>query len=212
MFEGEEDGETAPEMNALCGGESDNNEGLFRLREVGEIDGDEAIAAFTDGEEEGEDEDVRVGEVHMLTATGAIRPGPTYWWGGLGAQEEYMIDSGNTVSDLVSEEFADQLGLEGEAMSGQIEVPTAAATTLRVIRKCLEVKVKLAGVDKWFTLRPLVVRGLTHPVNLGQHFLGRYRCSLEFATGRTQLRIRGQSVQIVSRGETQPPWEKKGGG
>ena len=132
--------------------------------------------------------------------------------GGLGAQEEYMIDSGNTVSDLVSEEFADQLGLEGEAMSGQIEVPTAAATTLRVIQKCLEVKVKLAGVDKWFTLRPLVVRGLTHPVNLGQHFLGRYRCSLEFATGRTQLRIRGQSVQIVSRGETQPPWEKKGGG
>ena len=81
MFEGEEDGETAPEMNALCGGESDDDEGLFGLREVREIDGDEAIAAFTDGEEEGEDEDVRVGEVHMLTATGAIRPGPTYWWG-----------------------------------------------------------------------------------------------------------------------------------
>ena len=76
MFEGEEDGETAPEMNALCGGESDDDEGLFRLREVGEIDGDEAIAAFTDGEEEGEDEDVRVGEVHMLTATGAIRRVP----------------------------------------------------------------------------------------------------------------------------------------
>ena len=55
------------------------------------------------------------------------------------------------------------------------------------------------------------MRGLTHPVNLGQHFLGRYRCSLEFAAGCTQLCIQGQSVQLVSRGETQPPWEKKGG-
>ena len=73
-------------------------------------------------------------------------------------------------------------------------------------------RVKLAGIDWKCTLQPLVVRGLTHPVNLGQHFLGRYRCSLEFATGRTQLRIRGQSVQLVSRGETQPPWTKKGGG
>ena len=98
-------------------------------------------------------------------------------------------------------------------MSVQIEVPTAAAaTTLRVIQKCLEVKVKLVGKAGRFTLWPLVVRGLTHPVNLGQHFLGRYWCSLEFAAGRTQLCIRGQSVQLVSRSETQPPWEKKKGG
>ena len=216
MLEGEEDREAAPEMNALCGMESDDDEGLFELWEVGEIDGDEAITVFTDSEEEGEEEDVGVGEVHTLTAAGNIRPGPAYWWGRLGAQEEYtkiMIDSGNTVSDLVSEEFADQLGLEGEAMSGQIEVPTAAtATTLRMIRECLEVRVKLAGIDWKCTLRPLVVRGLTHPVNLGQHFLGCYGCSLEFTTGHTQLCIRGQSVQLVSRSETQPPWEKKRGG
>ena len=151
MLEGEEDREAAPEMNALCGMESDDDKGLFELWEVGEIDGDEAIAVFTDGEEKGEEEDVGAGEVHTLTAAGNIRPGPAYWWGRLGAQEEYtkiMIDSGNTVSNLVSEEFADQLGLEGEAMSGQIEVPTAATTTtLRMIRECLAVRVKLAGID-----------------------------------------------------------------
>ena len=57
----------------------------------------------------------------MLAAAGAVRPGPTYWWCRLGGQEGYtkiMIDSGSTVSDLVSEEFADQLGLEGEMVTG----------------------------------------------------------------------------------------------
>ena len=199
-------------MNVLCDVESDGDEGLFGLREVGEVDGEEAIAAFSVSEGEGEGGDIDQGGVHMMAAAKAIRPGPAYWWGRLEAQEEYtkiMIDSGNTVSDLVSEEFADQLGLEGEVMSGQIEVPTATATTLRVFRKCLEVKVKLAGIAGKFTLRLLVVKGLTHPVNLGQHFLGRYWCSLEFAGGRTQLCIRGQSVQLASRGETQPAWARK---
>ena len=34
-----------------------------------------------------------------------------------------------------------------------------------------------------FTVQPLVVRGLTYPVNLGQHFLGRHCCILDFAHG-----------------------------
>ena len=34
-----------------------------------------------------------------------------------------------------------------------------------------------------FTVQPLVVRGLTYPVNLGQHFLGRHWCILDFAHG-----------------------------
>ena len=86
-----------------------------------------------------------------------------------------LIDSGNTVGDLVSEEFAERLGLEGKEISDQIVVPTAAAaTTLLVIKKCLGVTgtARLAGVVGEFTIRPLVVRGLTQPVNLGQHFLG----------------------------------------
>ena len=111
-----------------------------------------------------------------------------------------MIDSGNTVGDLVSEEFAERMGLEGEEISDQIAVPTtAAATTLLVIKKCLGVTgtARLAGVVGEFTIRPLVVRGLTHPVNLGQHFLGRHWCCLDFATGCTQLGVWGQSVQLV---------------
>ena len=51
-MEDEGDGEANPEMNALCDAESDGEEGLFGLREVGEIDVDEATAAFSASEEE----------------------------------------------------------------------------------------------------------------------------------------------------------------
>ena len=68
----------------------------------------------------------------------------------------------------------------------------------------------LAGIAREFTIRPLVVRGLTHPVNLGQHFLGHHWCSLDFATGCTQLGIWGQSVQLVGRLVIRPLWAKNG--
>ena len=68
-------------MNVLCDVESDGDEGLFGLREVGEVDGEEAIAAFSVSEGEGEGGDINVGGVHMLAAAKAIRPGPAYWWG-----------------------------------------------------------------------------------------------------------------------------------
>ena len=116
-------------------------------------------------------------------------------WGRLGGQAEYvkiMIDSGNTEGDLVSEEFAERLGLEGDDIQAHIAVPTtAAANTLVVVKNCRGVAARLAGIVGEFTIRPLVVRGLTHPVNLGQHFLGCHWCSLDFATGRTQLGVGG---------------------
>ena len=47
-------------------------------------------------------------------------------------------------------------------------------------------------------------------MNLGQHFLGRHWCSLDFATGCTHLGVWGQSVPLVGRLATRPPWAKKG--
>ena len=52
-----------------------------------------------------------------------------YVWGRLGGGGEYvkiMIDSGNTVGDLVYDEFAGRLGLEGDEVRDHIAVPTAA--------------------------------------------------------------------------------------
>ena len=44
-------------MNVLCGVDSDGEEGLFGLREVGDISNEEATAAFSSGEEEEDEEE-----------------------------------------------------------------------------------------------------------------------------------------------------------
>ena len=90
-------------------------------------------------------------------------------------------------------------------------MPTAAAaTTLLVVKRCRGVTARLAGIAGEFTIQPLVVRGLTHPVNLGQHFRGRHWCNLVFATVCTQLGVWGQSVQLVGHLASHPPWSKRG--
>ena len=69
----------------MCEVDSDGEEGLFGLREVGDISNEVAAAAFSSDEEEEEGEGARdVGGIHMLAAAGDLRPGPAYVWGRLG--------------------------------------------------------------------------------------------------------------------------------
>ena len=85
-LEEEDVGDTAPEMNVLCGADSDEEEGIFGLREVGDISQEEAAAFSSDEEEEDEEgEGAReVGVVHMLAPPSDHRPGPAYVWSRLG--------------------------------------------------------------------------------------------------------------------------------
>ena len=72
-------------MNVLCEVDSDGEEGLIGLREVGDISDEEAAAAFSSDEEEEEGERAKPrGGVHMLATAGDHRPGPAYMWGRLG--------------------------------------------------------------------------------------------------------------------------------
>ena len=51
---------------------------------MGDIGDKEAAAAFSSDEEEGDEEGEgteEAGGVHMLAATGSLRPGPAYVWG-----------------------------------------------------------------------------------------------------------------------------------
>ena len=79
-MEEEDGGDAAPEMNVLCGADSDGEEGLFGLREVGDISSEEATAAFSSGEEEEDKEEEgaeEAGGVHMLGAAGNLHPSPS---------------------------------------------------------------------------------------------------------------------------------------
>ena len=92
-----------------------------------------------------------------MAPAGDLCPGPAYVWGRLVGRAEYvkiMIDSGNTVGDLVLEEFAGRLGLEGVEVRDHIAVPTAAtATTVLVVKWCQEITARLAGIEGEFTIR-----------------------------------------------------------
>ena len=97
---------------------------------------------------EDDEEEREIGGVHMIAAAMGL-PGPAYWWGFIEPPKTFtrvMIDSGNTVGDLVSEEFAEELGLVGEPFTGKIEVPTAAAANmLQVVGQCNRLQLDSAG-------------------------------------------------------------------
>ena len=56
-----------------------------------------------------------------------------------------MIDSGNTVGDLVSEEFAQRMGLEGDEVWDHIAVPTAATAVLVIKERKFPILIPIGG-------------------------------------------------------------------
>ena len=65
-------------MNVLCSEDSDEEEGIFELREVGDIGEEEAPAAFSSDEEEEDEEGEGAEEAGMLATARNLRPGPAY--------------------------------------------------------------------------------------------------------------------------------------
>ena len=90
-----------------------------------------------------------------------------------------LVDSDNLVGDLVSRAFADCLGLRYRPD----RQPIATALTesqLMAIGECDPMQMKVAGLDRIFTVRPMVVEGLSREMNVGRDFLGQNRCTLAF--------------------------------
>ena len=83
-----------------------------------------------------------------------------------------MIDSGNLVGDVVSEEFACQANLAGESCKKEIESATAAGK-MQIIRRCDPIKLRIAGITTSFDVQPWIASGMKNAVNLGQQFLSR---------------------------------------
>ena len=90
------------------------------------------------------------------------RRGLAYVWGLMGLPgwlARIMIDSGNLVGDVVSEEFARQANLAGEPCQKEIET-AAAAGKMQIIGRCYPVKLRIAGIGAPFEIQPWVVRGM----------------------------------------------------
>ena len=130
------------------------------------------------------------------------RRGLAYVWGlmGLpGSLARIMIDSGNLVGDVVSEEFARQANLAGESCRKEIET-AAAASKMQIIGRCYPVKLRRAGIGTSFDVQPWIVQGMKNAVNLGQQFLSRNEAQLTFTDGKVSLRLGGGEVYLEEKG------------
>jgi transposase InsO family protein len=109
-----------------------------------------------------------------------------------------LVDSGNLVSDLISEEFAKLARVPYEPV--QKKVGTAAkGGSVNIIGKCKPFKIFIENVSKAITLQPFIVKELSHPINVGRAFLGRYRGRLEFAPDKGFLEICGQKTKLIDK-------------
>ena len=113
-----------------------------------------------------------------------------------------MIDSGNLVGDLVSEDFARQANLAGKACRKEIET-AAAVSKMQIIRRCYPVQLRIAGIGTSFDVQPWIAWGMKNTVNLGQQFLSWNAAQLTFTEGKVSLHIGRGEVYLEEKGYSQ---------
>jgi hypothetical protein len=113
-----------------------------------------------------------------------------------------FVDSGNTWRSLISEKFARTLGIfkkDLQAIPGQPDLNTAKeGAKLEVLgepKDSLRLTIKHSGIS--FPFRPVVVQGLSMPLNLSGPFLQTHR--IDQLHSRGCLEIRGTLVPLYSR-------------
>ncbi len=110
-----------------------------------------------------------------------------------------LVDSGNLVNDLISAEFADLIKVRYIATQKQ-KVGTASKNgSVSIIGQCRPFKIFLENLPKPLTIQPFVVKELSHPINVGRNFLGRYKGKLEFSPDHGFLEIKSQKVKLISK-------------
>ena len=97
-----------------------------------------------------------------------------------------LVDSGNLVSDLISSEFADLAGLQYEPEKNKVGTAAkgGSGSTSSVGKLVKPLQLHIENIATQVFLTPYVVEELSHPINVGRDFLGRYKGKLEFLDSR----------------------------
>ena len=90
-----------------------------------------------------------------------------------------LIDSGNLVSDLISEDFAHKLRIKIEPAERSVGTAKKGGS-VSIVGRCKPFKLFIENIPEPVEIEPYVVRDLSHPLNVGRDFLGRYQGKLEF--------------------------------
>ena len=91
-----------------------------------------------------------------------------------------FIDTGNLVhSVIVSGEFWEAIGGKiSKSMDYKVGTADRQSKGLQVLGICKPWPIYLEGIEECYILEPLVIRGLSHSVNLGISFLTRNNLKL----------------------------------
>ena len=112
-----------------------------------------------------------------------------------------LIDSGNLVSDLVSREFADLAGLQYEPERQKVGTAAKGGSVSIVGGLIQPLQLHIENISTPVFLRPYIVEELSHPINVGRDFLGRYKGKLEFEGHAGFLEVGGQKVKLIAKRE-----------
>ena len=117
-----------------------------------------------------------------------------------------LVDSGNLWRNVISEEFFKALGLTRKDLVRlrQTTVGTAkSGANLEVLGETRSsLRMRLAGLDTKFSFKPVVLRGLSMPINIGGPFLKRH--GIDQIHSKNCLRVHGQNIPLLASTTIKP--------
>ena len=111
-----------------------------------------------------------------------------------------LVDSGNLVNDLISEDFAKKTGVKYEQIEKKVGT-AAKGGSVQIIGRSQPIKLFIENISQPVIIKPFVVRDLAHPINVGRGFLGRYQGKLEYTETDGYLDIYGQKACLIGKNE-----------
>jgi hypothetical protein len=102
------------------------------------------------------------------------------------------------VNDLISEEFAKILKVKYTPLEKQVGTAEKGGS-VKIFGNSEPIKIFIEGVPQGVIIQPLIVKDLSHPVNVGRVFLGRNGGKLEFAPTEGYIKINKNEVRIVKK-------------
>ena len=109
-----------------------------------------------------------------------------------------LVDSGNLFGTICSEKLAKQLKLSITPCSLKAGTAVAGQQVI-VLGRAKPFFIQLENIKESLLISPIVVQNLSHPLNLGEHFLRQNKAKLTFNKGTVKLGIKDSETLLCDK-------------
>jgi hypothetical protein len=113
-------------------------------------------------------------------STGVTNSCPSYF-------QSILVDSGNHYATCISKTMADQMELTYKPGKGASTVNLACKGTTQKVLGVTDQTVIITFLKDKYLIRPTVIPNLAHPINLGAHFLSRFKGIVDYKNNMVTL-------------------------